>query len=304
MNGSNRVRPADVQELDEFDALIRGSLWILAAYLLATAVPLVRWSTTTDAWSPLITHVAALGVTVLCLTNRRTPRWVREWMPLALVPVLYVELRWIIAAAARPHEDFLIAGWDRSLFGGDPSRTLALRWPFVTLSELLHLCYLSYYAIVYVPPAILWLKGRHRAFASTVLAIIVMYTICFLAFVLFPVDGPRFMAGPSAAPYGPIRSIVVQILQAGSSRGTAFPSAHVAASVVAGICALRFQRPLGIVILLLTAGMMVGAVYGGYHYAVDVIAGLFTGVVASVIAGASEHRIVVPRSALPSARTK
>jgi membrane-associated phospholipid phosphatase len=281
----------DLRELDQGDALIRASLWILAAYLVVTALPLFHWSVTTDTWSPLITHVAVIGVTSLCAANQRMPRWLREWVPLALVPVLYVELRWIIAGAARPHEDFLIAGFDRSLFGSDPSRALALRWPFVALSELLHLCYLSYYAIVYVPPALLWLKGRHRAFASTVLAIVVMYTICFVVFVLFPVDGPRFMSGPSAAPDGPIRSIVIGILQGGSSRGTAFPSAHVAASVVAGICALGFQRRLGIVILLLTTGMMLGAVYGGYHYAVDVIAGLFTGLAAAGIARVVENTI-------------
>ena len=121
--------------------------------------------------------------------------------------------------------------------------------------------------------------------------------LCFVAFVILPVEGPRFLAGPSAAPDGPIRSLVLQILGAGSSRGTAFPSAHVAASVVAGICALRFQRPLGVAILIVTVGMMVGAVYGGYHYAADVVAGLGMGLAAAAIARAAEAFIVARSTA-------
>ena len=279
--------PGDVRGSD---VMIRVALTILATYMTVAALPLLAWSMTERTWLPLTTHLAALAVTFLCASRRNLPRWRRDWLPLALVPLLYVELRWVIAGFGRPHADALIAAWDLTLFG-EPSRTLALRWHSVFVSELLHLCYIAYYAIVYVPPALLWLKGRHREFAATTLALVIMYTICFIAFVLLPVDGPRFLSGPSAAPEGPIRAIVIWLLDAGSSRGTAFPSAHVAASVVAALYALRFQRTLGIAIVVLTAGMMVGAVYGGYHYAVDVIAGLVTGLLSAAIARAVEHAI-------------
>jgi membrane-associated phospholipid phosphatase len=287
--------PADARAI-EGDALIHASLGIFAAFMIVASAPLARWSFQTAAWVPMAIHALALAVVVLIVWSGNVPRIVVAWTPLALVPLLYVELRWIIAGAGRPHADALIAGWDVWLFGTDPSRTLALAWRSVVISEALHLCYLAYYAIVYVPPAVLWWKGRQREFGATVLAIVIMYTLCFIAFVLLPVDGPRFLNGPSAAPDGPIRTIVLNILSGGSSKGTAFPSAHVAASVVAGICALRFQRALGVAILIVTAGMMVGAVYGGYHYAVDVIAGLAMGLVAAAIARTAE-RAIVARSA-------
>ena len=290
----NRTR--GLENLVESDALFRASLGILAAYMVVALPPLARWSFDTRSLTPLMIHALAVAVVVYVGWSGHVTRIVRAWTPLALVPLLYVELRWIIAGAGRPHADALVAGWDVQVFGIAPSRTLALEWRSQALSELLHLCYIAYYAIVYVPPALLWWKARHREFAASVLAIVIMYVLCFIAFVAFPVDGPRFLAGPSAAPDGPIRSLVIQILGAGSSRGTAFPSAHVAASVVAGISALRFQRRLGIVILLVTAGMMVGAVYGGYHYAVDVIAGLAMGLGAAAIARAAE-RAIVARSA-------
>ena len=272
---------------DEGGALIRVSLRLLTGYLVVMLVPLARWSLAAGAWLPLVAHVAAIALVLFGSSNRRpATRTLRDWTPLALGPFLYIELRWIIAGAGRPHADALVASWESHLFASDPSRSLAVRWPWLALSELLHLCYISYYAMVYVPPALLWLRGRRRAFGETVLALVVVYAVCFAVYVIFPVDGPRFVHGPSLAPNGPIRSIVLRLLESGSSRGTAFPSSHVAASVVAALAALRFQRRVGAVVAVLAVGLAVGAVYGGYHYAVDVLAGAAIGLASWAVARA------------------
>jgi membrane-associated phospholipid phosphatase len=112
---------------------------------------------------------------------------------------------------------------------------------------------------------------------STMLALTVVYGICFVAYALFPVDGPRYLVGAAAAPEGPIRSFVLTLLDRGSSRGTAFPSSHVAASVVSSLCALRYQRRVGVVVTLVTAALIVATVYGGFHYAVDALVGVILG---------------------------
>ena len=64
------------------------------------------------------------------------------------------------------------------------------------------------------------------------------------------------------------------LLDRGDSWGAAFPSSHVAASVVATGMALRFWRALGLVLLPFTAGLILAVVYGQFHYAVDALAGL------------------------------
>ena len=64
------------------------------------------------------------------------------------------------------------------------------------------------------------------------------------------------------------------LLDRGDSWGAAFPSSHVAASVVATGMALRYWRPLGLVLLPFTAGLILAVVYGQFHYAVDALAGL------------------------------
>ncbi|MEP6732520.1 MAG: phosphatase PAP2 family protein [bacterium] len=293
-----RMRNASASDDRLTNALERTSLHIVAAYLLGTTLPLL-FSTLIDAsWTLRLSHAIALVAVVWLAERKRRPTPARAWTPLILIPALYIELRWIIAAVGRPHADRIIAAWDVDLFGSSPSHELAMRWQSQPLSELLHLCYLAYYAIVFLPPAVLWLQGRRREFALTVQALAIAYTICFVVFVVMPVDGPRFLSGPSIAPDGPIRTLVVRILSAGSSKGTAFPSAHVSASIVAGICALRYYRLLGIAIMVVTFGMMVGAVYGGYHYAIDVIAGLAAGLVAATIAKSVE-RIITARSTAP-----
>lgn len=264
------------------ERVIRGTAVATVAYLVATLVPMGRYASTRGDWLPLIGHIAALGI-AWAVVYRPSPGWrriVRDWLPLALSVYLYVELRWLIAGVGQPHADATLIRWEQFVFPGDPSRSLAQRFPGELVSELLHACYLAYYALVVVPPALLYLRGRREAFAQTMLPTVLAFGICFVGFMAFPVDGPRFLVGPADAPAGPIRTATLQLLSSASSRGTAFPSAHVAVALVASISSVRFLRPAGYVVALVAAGLAVATVYGGFHYGVDVIAGLAVGLIA------------------------
>jgi membrane-associated phospholipid phosphatase len=265
---------------------------LLSAYLAATAWLLVRYAAASGELTPLLVHLGALGLALaVTASDRRAARVLRDWLPLLLGPLLYIELRWLIPGGGRPHLDPLVQQWELALFPGQPSATWAPRMPSVMLSEALHLAYASYYLLVYLPPLVLYLRGRREAFARTMLALTLVYACCFLTYLFFPVDGPRYLVGPAAAPEGPIRGLVLHLLAAGSSRGTAFPSSHIAASVVASLCAIQLQRPVGVVVALLTVGLALGTVYGGFHYAVDGIAGLLVGILAWSLAGAIWRRL-------------
>lgn len=265
------------------------ALMMLVVYLLGTVVPLAKWSFETRAVAPLLAHLLVCALTATAWRGE-VGSTIRSWTPLAAGPFLYIELRWLISGAGFPHRDQLVSNWEFLLFPSAPTRSLALMFPFRGLSELLHAAYLSYYLLVYVPPSLLWFRGRQRQFGFTVLPLTIVYAACFVTFIFFPVDGPRFLYGPAPAPDGPVRRFVIALLASGSSRGTAFPSSHVAASVVSAVCALRFQRPVGVAVTILTAAISIGAVYGGYHYGVDVVAGLLTGSVALALAYAIEMR--------------
>jgi membrane-associated phospholipid phosphatase len=277
------------------DRALRIAGVLAVAHLAAGTVPMTMYARTTGHPAPLVAHLAALLVGgVVLASSHRALRPLRDWLPLVLGPFLYVELRWLIEGVGRPHADAIVSAWELALFPADPAATWAPHMPIAWLSELLHFAYASYYLLVYVPPAILYIRGRRRAYASTLLALAVVYGICFATYLAFPVDGPRFLAGPAAAPDGPVRTFVLQLLATGSSRGTAFPSSHVAASVVASLSALRYQRPVGVIVSLLTVGLALGTVYGGFHYVVDGLAGGIVGVAAWLLASAAWRALSTP----------
>jgi membrane-associated phospholipid phosphatase len=251
------------------------------AYLAVMTWPMWMHTRATGAVAPLALHLATLAFGMAALAGSRSGlRLARDWLPLIAGPVMYVELRWIIAALGAAHQDALVVAWEARLFASNPSATLAPRLHFLPLSELLHLAYASYYALVYVPPLVLYARRARAEFAATMLTLTLVYGACFVAYALFPVDGPRYLVGAAAAPDGPMRRFVLALLEQGSSRGTAFPSSHVAASVVAALCALRFQPRVGIVVAILAALLTVATVYGGFHYAVDALVGVMLGVLA------------------------
>jgi len=258
------------------------------ALLALAAWPLwLHWRTTADR-GPLTLHLVVLAVALATLAPRPALlRHARDWLPLVAVPFLYVELRWIIPALGVAHHDATVIAWERALFPSNPSAALATRLHFVPLSEALHLAYALYYPLIGIPPMILFFSRARRPLAATTLALVIVYTLCFVAYPAFPVDGPRFLVGPAPAPDGPVRAYVLSLLERGSSRGTAFPSSHVAASVVAALCALQFQRRwIGILAAIVASGLTIATVYGGFHYAVDALAGLVLGVVSWAISRA------------------
>ena len=279
------------------DRVTRAIAVALAAYLTAVLWPIWRDARSTGALMPLATHLAMLAY-VLVLLGARGAAWrpALDWLVLTIGPLMYVELRWIIAGIGSPHQDAVVIAWEAALFPSTPSVTLALRWHITTLSELLHLAYASYYLLIYLPPIALFLRGRRDAFVSTMLALTVVYGVCFVTYALFPVDGPRYLVGAAAAPEGPVRSFVLTQLDRGSSRGTAFPSSHVAASVVSALCALRHQRAVGVAVTIATAALTLATVYGGFHYAVDALVGVILGGLAWLVSTVALEPLASRRS--------
>ena len=260
------------------DRISRGIAVALSAYLALVTWPIWRFAQAHGVVAPLVAHLVILCYTLALLCMPTVARRAAlDWLVLTIGPVMYIELRWIIAGLGAPHQDALVVTWEATLFPGNPSATLAPRWNAAAVSELLHLAYASYYLLVYVPPMVLYARRQRDAFVSTMLALTIVYGVCFITYALFPIDGPRYLVGPANAPEGAIRSFVLELLDRGSSRGTAFPSSHVAASVVSALCALRYQRKVGIVVAVVTAALTVATVYGGFHYAVDALVGVFLG---------------------------
>ncbi|HEX3867650.1 MAG TPA: phosphatase PAP2 family protein [Gemmatimonadaceae bacterium] len=253
----------------------------LAVYLGASAIWLLIGG---HVWL-VVLH--AVGIATARRTVRPRTAWsqfIGDVLPLIAAPALYAEVPMLITAtgaAQAGYHDLLIQHWERAIFGMQPAQTLAGLLPLRWLSEALHAGYLSYYAIIFVPPLLLLARGKREAFAETVLAITTACLICWTLFSLFPVQGPRYLwPAPRGIPDGPVRRLTLGILAAGSSRGAAFPSSHMTVSIVQTAMMWRWQRHVAWILIALTLLVGIGAVYGGFHYAADMLAGA---VVAAVV---------------------
>src|SRR6266496_3755017 len=244
---------------------IRGWPWVLSAHALIAALVLV---------APRARNSGPIG------------RFLGDWYPMLLLPALYGEIG-VLTLDAGFQNDLLIQRLEAWVFGSQ----VAYRWirelPNPALSWTLHASYLAYYPILYASPLGLWLVGRRDASRHTIFAVMATFYLCYIAFLFFPVAGPRYAfdaAHNAATEVWPAR-FAQWLLDRGDSWGAAFPSSHVAASVVATGMALRYWRTLGLVLLPCTAGLILAVVYGQFHYAVDAMAGL---VVAALMLGAMQ----------------
>jgi membrane-associated phospholipid phosphatase len=251
---------------------------LLVVYLAATGLLLLLGHSRV-ATVGLALHFAVLGAIAVATWHPIVPRWLRAWAPLFALLFLYTEMPMLIRAAGHVRFfDAEVVQWEHAIFGAQPALAWAAHWRSRIGSELLHGAYLSYYGIIFSVPVGLYFAGRYADFAEAVFVLMLTFVSCFVLYVVFPVAGPRYLwSSPASADAGPLRAAAVWLLEARSSRGTAFPSSHVAVSVTQSILAVRYFGRRGAIIGVLGLGLALGAVYGGFHYAIDVIAGAMLG---------------------------
>lgn len=271
---------------------------LFAVYLLVAA-PALLFPHRPAGW-PLLLALHLLGAAAaldlgpfaplgqsLSVRFPRAFRVLADWYPLGLVPALYTELALLnVSVWNGVYFDALIQRTETTVLGGLPSTELAARFPFLPLSEFLHGAYLSYYFIIYAPPAILYARNRRAEFRTMIFAVMLAFFIHYVFFIYFPVQGPRYLypAPEGRLAEGPVFAFTHRILEAASSRGAAFPSSHVGVSFTQTLLTFRFLPRLAPLLAVLTLGLAIGAVYGGFHYATDVVAGLVMGVIAVALA--------------------
>lgn len=194
------------------------------------------------------------------------------WPLLAVLP-LYQETGALSARLWGRNFDGPVLRWEEALFGTSPAVWLCEKADWLLLSEVLHLCYMAFWLLL-PAMALALLRGPRRDLAAFVWTALNAYLLCFAAFVVFPVEGPRLHLPPLPDHLqGPLTRLCHAITASGAARAAAFPSSHVAVSLVIAACAARWRPRLLPVFAAVAAGIAVATVYGRFHYAVDVLAG-------------------------------
>jgi membrane-associated phospholipid phosphatase len=251
----------------------------LAYVAVASAFTLWRWPAGLPMAGllPVGLALVALTAAVLAPRARRSGalgQLLGEFYALVLTGALYTHVGLLNAARGVAH-DAIVQGWEVALFGSQPSLEWirAEAWP--AWSTVMHGAYLSYYLILTVAPGAPWLTGRRAAARRTLFLMMTTFYVCYGAFLVFPVAGPRyrFPLPQNEATAVPLAIFTHRLLAAGSAWGTAFPSSHVAVAVVAAGSAWSASKRLGAVLLPGAALLALATVYGQFHYAVDALAG-------------------------------
>lgn len=236
---------------------------VTAAYLAATGLIAAAWGG--PAWAIVVAHAVGIVLVVVALpTLRDLPR---DWIPVALIPLFYLEVGLINQFIATGYHDDAILALEHTLFGTSPIDALHHTLPWRPLAGYFEFGYLAFYALLPMLGVALYRRGRTREYRRMLGMVLATFYLCFLCFVCFPVAGPWYARTHADG-------VTDMLLTHGSSKGAAFPSSHVAAAVMIWLFAWRYDRRVFWVMAAIVPALVIGTVYGGYHYAIDALAGL------------------------------
>ena len=259
-------------------------LWLFAFYQAAVAAVYVAGpGGRSVAFGGLaMVHVAVAALLFRFASrppSRETSRW-RLALPYALWLACWLQLGWLIRFSEQSMHDAQIAAADLALFGGH-GHLLFARW-LPQADQVMHLIYLSYYGLVLGPPLVLALRRRTADCDRYTRVVMATYLLCFLAYLLYPVLGPRAAAAAQAATNhggGAVGVLAEALRQAGDSPGTAFPSSHCAGAFAAALAAGAMVSRRTRALLLAWAGLItLSTIHTGNHYGIDAAAGVLLAV--------------------------
>jgi len=303
-----RVDLKEKRQLKIFNAADRLTL----VYLIFSTTLIVvcqrnipRWATLLPIHLGLILMISGLAyarersVLVLSLLS--------QWYPTLLFIFFFEEIGLIVHAIFPGWFDEYLIKADYAMFGAHPTVWIE-QFSNYWLNEYMQLVYTSYFLLTIGLGAYLWYRnrgGRNRGvhnrrvrdrgvrnrredFAEFIASTCAAYYLCYVIFVLFPVESPyhtlRHLQQVELAG-GPFTAFINLIEKHGRVHGGAFPSAHVAGSMVALISAWRFARRAGYWLTPLVLSVCVATVYGRYHYVSDVFAGILVAVIGCWLGG-------------------
>lgn len=183
---------------------------------------------------------------------------------------------------------------DKSIFGYYPSLEWGKLYDTYFLQELFHCAYFCYYPIIVGLPIYLYFK-QPKAFKELIFNLTFVFYLCYAFYSVVPVIGGRYI--PEAMELtrtyhsGVFSHIMVFIYRNSNHLGGAFPSSHIAITLVLTVAALRFVRPLGIVFSIIAFFLSIATVYCHYHWFIDAVFGILTGIAGYYLANYTRGKL-------------
>jgi membrane-associated phospholipid phosphatase len=262
--------------------------WVTFAYLAWIEMILVLFGQHVSHAPRYVLIHLAVGVSIALLVRgnavSRNPllAFARHWYPLPLYIFFFEELQGLVHIIFRGWFDRWLVQFDFNLAGVHPSVWLA-QFATPALNDAMQFAYMTYFLFLVILPAILYIEKDFVSYWTVMTATAIAHYSVYIVAVLFPIESPFFSLQPlDVGPLvgGPFTATIEFIERYGRVHGAAFPSAHVAGSMVAILAARRYKPWLYWVCLPFFLAMCLATVYCRYHYVADAIAGIVVGAIA------------------------
>ena len=265
--------------------------WVVVYLLVSGFYPFLKPGVFPKPLINVAVHVAiALGVWVLPPLMRCSRHFIFRllgeiYLPL-LFPFFYGEMQYLglVFFDFENSLDPALIQMEQAIFGFQPSLEWSRVWPWAWFHELMEMAYFSYYflALAFVGLALrsrtLADELRWDAVRAFVRDLSTTMLICYTLYTLFPAWGPKyFKAGYVDVGGWIFTDIMHHIHDNGAILGAAFPSSHVAASMVPWWHTWKLFPQHRWWMTTIFVLLCMSTVYNRYHYVVDVYAGLLLG---------------------------
>ncbi len=224
--------------------------------------------------------------------------FIRSWYPVALIPLIYKELTYLIPLAHPRDFDLELAAIDQAMFGAHPTIWLE-RVTHPALTEVLQLSYATYYFLPLILGWSLWRARRADEFHFVVFVVVLGFYLSYLGYIAVPAIGPRFILADEQT-FSLEGVLIFDLVRSTLDRAEGitrdcFPSGHTELTLLVLYYSYRFNRRVFWSTLAPGTLLIVSTVYLRYHYVVDVIAGALLALVIIVIAGPLYRALSVKR---------
>ena len=217
------------------------------------------------------------------------------WSPIIFFWWAYVWSKHTLNAFYTPGRTFdgFIIKWEGRILG-QPSLWLSQKGNRL-ITEILHICYFSYYFYTLSLGIFLHKTGRLEEFESMSFAVMFGYLVSYTFFAITPVHGPRWSLFERGLLTNPseqhqrgylVTDLINRIMFGGPAhKGGAMPSSHSSTGLIFIVWACRvWDAEVAIPAVVLVLGMWLGSVYGRYHFVADIIVGSIIGLISILLA--------------------
>jgi len=279
--------------------------WVTFAYLAWLVALLIGFHRAiAHPWAHLAVHsLVAVGILGLGWWSARSSnsivRFLRCWYPLPLYIFFFEELGGLVHAIFPEWFDRWFIAFDYNFAGVHPSIWLS-RFASPALNDVMQFSYMTYFLLLVILPAMLYVQRDQVAFWTVMTSTAVAHYSVYVIAVLLPVESPYYSLAAlqtKTLSGGYCTALIALIERFGRVHGAAFPSAHVAGSVVAIVASWHYRRWLFWTCLPFFVSMCLSTVYGRYHYMADVLGGIAVGAIGFSVG----TRLLQQTGALPGA---